>query len=60
MKDLLSVFKRARPRPVTPFYPDISLIIQREVSGVLADLKSPREALDIMEEEIQKILKKSM
>lgn len=60
MKNLLSVFKRARPRPVTPFYPDISLVIQREVSAVLADLKSPREALDIMEEEIQKILKKSM
>ncbi|MFQ6002601.1 MAG: ABC transporter substrate-binding protein, partial [Candidatus Zixiibacteriota bacterium] len=60
MKDFLSVFTRARPRPVTPFYPDISLVIQREVSAVLANLKSPQEALDTMEEEIQKILEKSM
>jgi multiple sugar transport system substrate-binding protein len=60
MKNLLPVFMRARPRPVTPFYPDISLVIQREVSAVLADLKSPAEALKVMEKEIQKILQKSM
>jgi multiple sugar transport system substrate-binding protein len=60
MKNLLPVFTRARPRPVTPFYPDISVVIQREVSAVLADLKSPSEALEVMEKEIQKILEKSM
>ncbi len=60
MSDFLSVFTRARPRPVTPFYPAISLIIQREVSAVVADLKSSSEALETMEEEIQRILKKSM
>jgi multiple sugar transport system substrate-binding protein len=60
MKDLLPVFMRARPRPVTPFYPSISLVIQREVSAVLANLKSSPEALETMESEIQKILKKSM
>jgi multiple sugar transport system substrate-binding protein len=59
MTDLLPVFTKARPRPVTPLYLDISLVIQREVSAVLADLKSPQEALKTMEEEIQKILEKS-
>ncbi len=60
MKDLLSVFRGARPRPVTPFYPDISLVIQREVSAVLANLKSPPEALETMEKDIYRILNKSM
>jgi multiple sugar transport system substrate-binding protein len=59
MKDFFSVFATARPRPVTPLYPDISLVIQREASAVLADLKSPAEALEVMEKEIHKILQKS-
>ncbi|MBI4346244.1 MAG: ABC transporter substrate-binding protein [Elusimicrobia bacterium] len=35
----------AKPRPVTPFYASLSDILQSEISGVLAGLKTPARAV---------------
>jgi multiple sugar transport system substrate-binding protein len=36
---------RARPRPVTPYYPMITDTLQAELSAVVSGLRSPEEAL---------------
>jgi multiple sugar transport system substrate-binding protein len=42
---LKHVFMQARPRPVSPYYPQISAVLQSEVSAVLADVKDPDRAV---------------
>jgi multiple sugar transport system substrate-binding protein len=37
---------RARPRPVTPYYPMISDILQAEFSAIVAGIRSPSSALE--------------
>lgn len=53
---LYEVFERARPRPVTPYYVMVSQTLQTEFSAVLADIKSPEDALKAAQERIEKIL----
>ena len=45
LRELALVFEKARPRPVTPFYLQISEILQPEVSSVVVGTRSPAEAL---------------
>lgn len=45
LKDLERILAGARPRPVTPRYRELSDALQSEVSAVLAELKSPRQAV---------------
>lgn len=42
---LLPMVERARPRPVTPYYPMISDVLQSEISAAIAGVRTPREAL---------------
>ncbi|MEZ4293954.1 MAG: ABC transporter substrate-binding protein [Polyangiaceae bacterium] len=42
---LLPVIERARPRPVTPYYPMISEVLQGEFSAAISGIRSPEEAL---------------
>jgi multiple sugar transport system substrate-binding protein len=37
--------ENARPRPVTPYYPMISDVLESELSAVVAGLRSPEEAM---------------
>jgi multiple sugar transport system substrate-binding protein len=40
-----AVLERARPRPVTPYWPMLSDALQGELSAAVSGLRSPREAL---------------
>lgn len=42
---LRDIFMQARPRPVTPFYPMMTQVLQPEFSAALAGIKSPEAAL---------------
>ena len=42
---LRPMVERARPRPVTPYYPMITDVLQGELSAALAGIRSPAEAL---------------
>ncbi|MBI4055679.1 MAG: ABC transporter substrate-binding protein [Elusimicrobia bacterium] len=51
------ILARARPRPVTSRYPEVSETLQQEISAVLADLKSPKEAVVEIERKLPPLLK---
>jgi len=42
---LRSIFERARPRPVTPWYQTLSATLQPELSAALVGVKTPARAL---------------
>jgi multiple sugar transport system substrate-binding protein len=42
---LLPLVERARPRPVTPYYPMISDALQGELSAIVSGIRSPQSAL---------------
>ena len=46
----------ARPRPVTPFYPMVSQILQSEFSAVLANVRNPHVAMRSAERQINHAL----
>jgi len=48
--------ERAQPRPVTPYYRMISQILQPELSAVVADIRSPEEAMRIATQQIERVL----
>jgi multiple sugar transport system substrate-binding protein len=54
--ELLSIMERTQPRPVTPFYPRITQVLQTEFSAVVSGIKKPQEAMDSAKSEITKIL----
>ena len=43
--ELLPIVERAKPRPVTPYYPMITDTLQSEFSAAIAGIRSPRLAL---------------
>ena len=47
----------ARPRPVTPFYPMVSQILQSEFSAVLANVREPHVAMRSAERQINHALR---
>jgi multiple sugar transport system substrate-binding protein len=55
-KEMRSVFERARPRPVVPYYNQISEILQRRLNAALAGSISPEEALSAAQREIRSVL----
>ena len=44
------------PRPVTPYYMMISQILQPELSAVVADIRSPQEAMQAASQQIEHLL----
>ncbi|AJC71974.1 transcriptional antiterminator [Thermococcus guaymasensis DSM 11113] len=57
LKDLRSVFENAVPRPIVPYYPQLSQIIQKYVNAALAGSMSPQEALDKAQQEAEELVK---
>ena len=55
---LRDVFENLQPRPNVPYYPLLSEVIQRYVSGVLSGRLKVRQALAEAEEEAQKVVDK--
>ena len=56
MASLYTVFMQARPRPVTPYYMMITQVMQPEFSAALSGMKTPAEALDSAQKQIEHIL----
>lgn len=52
---LREVFDHALPRPVLPYYSQVSTVIQRHLNAALADRASPAEALAAAEAEVRRI-----
>jgi multiple sugar transport system substrate-binding protein len=55
---LKPVFQTAQPRPVSPFYPDISIAIQQRVHNALTKQSSPAAALSGLQSDVQAIVTK--
>ncbi|MEW6455642.1 MAG: ABC transporter substrate-binding protein [Acidobacteriota bacterium] len=55
---LFDILKNSKPRPVTPYYMMISQVLQSEISSVISGIKSPEEALNYCEKQINFILGK--
>jgi multiple sugar transport system substrate-binding protein len=55
---LAPVFETAQPRPVTPFYPDVSNAIQVRIHNALTGQATPAAALASLESDLQAIVNK--
>ena len=55
-KTLKSVFKKARPRPLVPYYSQVSAVAQKHINRVLAGSVDARKALADADEEIVSLL----
>ncbi len=53
---LYDVFMKARPRPVTPYYMMITQVMQAEFSSAISGIKTPEEALNSAQKQIEHIL----
>ncbi len=53
---LAPVFETAQPRPVTPFYPDVSNAIQVRIHNALTGQSSPSAALAALTSDLQAIV----
>lgn len=53
---LRQVFDDARPRPVLPYYTQLSEILQRRINAALAGDASPEEALSQAQQDIHRVL----
>lgn len=53
---LLAAVRQARPRPVTPYYLMLSQILQTELSAVVADIRTPEEAMRLASGQIDRLL----
>ena len=58
LKSLLPVFEHATPRPILPYYTQLSEILQRHINNVLAGNASPEEALRRAEEEMTPVIRR--
>ncbi len=56
IKDMYEIFKAAVPRPVSPFWSQLSGVIEIEVHKALTNQQTPKEALDKAAVEMEKIL----
>ncbi|NQS88849.1 hypothetical protein HQ584_03565 [Patescibacteria group bacterium] len=57
MVSLRDVFFYAAPRPITPYYPQISLILQSEFSKLLANKQTPEETVKSAALKISRVVK---
>lgn len=55
LRNLSDVFVGAKARPVTPFYPEVSLILQSEYSALLGDKQDVATTLKNAEKRINKV-----
>jgi multiple sugar transport system substrate-binding protein len=55
-RELREAIERARPRPVVPYYTQVSEILQRRLNAALAGRLSPGEALAAAQREIRDVL----
>ncbi len=55
-RDLKEVFENARPRPILPYYTQLSEILQRHLSAALSRRATPEEALAAAEREMQAVV----
>ncbi len=53
---LYRIFMNARPRPVTPYYPMITQVLQPEFSAALAGIKTPEDALASAQQQVEHIM----
>jgi multiple sugar transport system substrate-binding protein len=56
LRDLAPILASAAPRPVTPFYPMVSQILQSEFSAIIAERRSPQTALRSAERQLDPVL----
>lgn len=56
LPQLRPAIERAQPRPVTPYYLMISQIIQPELSAVVAGIRTPENAMESAQKQIQHLL----
>jgi|Deesub1362B_J571_1020462.scaffolds.fasta_scaffold00353_27 multiple sugar transport system substrate-binding protein len=57
LKELRAVFENAVPRPIVPYYPQLSKIIQKYINAALAGKMTPKEALDQAQKEVEDLIK---
>jgi multiple sugar transport system substrate-binding protein len=55
-RELMVAFQRARPRPLVPYYSQISAVAQKHINGVLANKVSAQQALAEADKEIEALL----
>lgn len=55
-RELRHVFETARPRPILPYYTQLSEILQRHLSAALAGRASPGEALAAAQREMRRVV----
>jgi multiple sugar transport system substrate-binding protein len=55
-RELMRVFRRSRPRPLVPYYSQISAVAQKHINGVLANKVSAQQALTDADKEIEALL----
>ena len=53
---LLPLLERARPRPVTPYYGMISDSLQGEFSAAISGIRSPEEALQRAQSQVDRVM----
>jgi len=57
LRKLRPILAAARPRPVTPFYPIVSQILQSEFSAILAQRRPPDIALQSAQRQLERLLR---
>lgn len=56
LREFERILAGARPRPVTPHYMSVSDVLQNELSAVLSELKTPRQAVRDMRVQLEPVL----
>lgn len=54
--ELAPMLERARPRPVTPYYGMISDILQSEFSAAISGIRSPEQALQQAQQQVDRVM----
>ncbi len=56
LRELRAVFEGARPRPLLPYYSQLSEVLQRHLNAALAGTSTPEQALSAARREMQAII----
>lgn len=56
LRELMVVFQRSRPRPLVPYYSQVSAVAQKHINAVLADKVSAKKGLAEADKEIEALL----
>lgn len=55
LAQLAPIIEHARPRPVSPWYPRVSDVLQGELSAIVSAVRGPREALSRAQRQIDRL-----